>query len=240
MTFPSTPAIEHLTGIDALVALLLTKNDTSDDEVKMRRNIARLDTIGDSFSENAVKAVKAVNDGSPSVRQAIKMWVSADFRIGMAFGVADSIRSTTNNTYSAANYILDDAVIVASLDDYYSAKGGYYDVPDVRGAHQLMLRRAPHLVPDLHTSTKRDVDSYCLPLGVTASILRPRLTGHIADSMPLFDETAVPFIAWAATQPDIDSVTTTALRISSLNPEAIIEFQALLKSTHAALHDGLL
>lgn len=225
------------TNVDNLVELLTAMGDTAEDDAIMRRIITRLDAIEDTFS---VEAAKAINEGTLAVRHTFKMWVTSDRRIETVIGVASSISNATKRMYSAARYILDDAILSGALDAYYTVHGGVHSVSEVRAAHQLMLTSARYLVPDLNTATKRDVVSYCVPLATAASLLRLKLNDHLAVPTPLFEGKVVPFVAWVSELDDFDLVIATALRIGSLEPEAITEFNAALKSTHGSLNTGVL
>jgi hypothetical protein len=225
------------TNVDNLVELLTAMGDTSEDDAIMRRIITRLDAIEDGSS---VAAAKAINEGTLTVLHALKMWVMADHRIDTAVRVASSISNATKRLYSAARYILDDAIISGALDAYYTVHGGVHAVSEVRAAHQLMLTSAPHLIPDMNTATKRDVVGYCVPLATAASLLHLKLNNHLAVPTHLFNDKAIPFVVWASEHNDLDLVIATAHRIGSLDPEAITEFNAALKSTHGALDTGVL
>jgi hypothetical protein len=217
--------------------MLTAMGDTSEDDALMRRIITRLDAIEDGFS---VDAAQAINEGTLTMRRTFKMWVIADHRIETAIRVAASISNATKRMYSAARYILDDAIISETLDAYYTVNGGVHDVSEVRAAHQLMLTSARYLVPDLSAATKRDVVGYCVPLATAASLLRLKLNDHLAVPTHLFEDKVVRFVAWSSERDDLDLVIATAHRIGSLEPEAITEFNATLNTTHGALDTGVL
>jgi hypothetical protein len=220
-----------MSSIERLTDLLTAMGDTGEDYARWTACIGRLEQVDSSFSEDASNLIE--DSRSTVVRQTIKMWVTSGHRIDSAEETASWVSDYSVVDYTAARYVLEDAAIAGSLAGMGNADSKFA-VQEVRLGHHLMLMSAPRLIPDLLTASPRDIDSYCRPMAVAASILCVKINGQF------FKSTAPAFITWAAAQPDLDAVLTAALHINSVNAEEITERVTLLENTHNALHNGLL
>lgn len=220
-----------MSSLERLTDLLTAMGDTEHDCSRWTACIGRLEQVDSSFSEEASNLIE--RSQSTVARQTIKKWVTSGHRIDSAEETASWVSDYSVVDYTAARYILDDAVIACSLAGMDSTDVKF-DLQETRRGHHLMLMAAPRLIPDLLTATARDIDRYSRPMAAAASILRVKINEQF------FKSTAPAFITWAAAQADLDSVLSAALRINSVDTEEITEHLSLLESTHSALHDGLI
>jgi hypothetical protein len=151
--------------------------------------------------------------------------------ISKAFKEAQSIREDCRITYTAAEYVIEEAMLKTSLSRHEGTDAKV--VSATREAKEIMIRIDPGLRPDI-LSSGDTIDRFYHPLKVAALVFYgPDTSDDFADKAPAF-------LKWAKDYDDMPALLTAALQANSLDPVDLEELLHQIKETEPALRSGLL
>lgn len=219
-----------LTAPEALLQKLAYPTDLPADTERMRSNINLLDESG-SFSTTA-NTLLAKGTATP---ESLALWVSSDYRTRRAIARAAHFRSSCGIKYNAAQYVLEDATLLSSMDRFGLISNDNHTDPltQARDGKELLFKTAPDLRPDLLASSDT-LDRYYHPLNVAAQTISP------LKNVRKFRKEAPAFIAWAMEYENLPTLLAAALKAGSLKRGTIEEYMLMVKETEPALRSGLL
>lgn len=211
----------------ALLQRLTRPSDLPDEIASMRSNIERLDGTDASFSATASQLLAKGN----ITPDAMTIWVRVGHMTTKAFREAQSIREDCRITYTAAQYVIEEAILKTSLSRLEGTDANA--VSATREAKGIMLRIAPDLRPGILASSDT-IDRFYHPLKVAAQVL------YVPGSRDNFADNAPAFLKWAKDYDDMPALLTAALKANSLAPTALEGLLYQIKETEPALRCGVL
>lgn len=226
------------TAKENLLNKLRTRYDTFTDGSHMVHNLDFLEEINPGFVATATNLIDTCNfDQREATVGNLRSWISDGPNVPAAYQNAEGLNNQYGTSYDEARYILEEAIKTKSMEGIFASSD---KIPKFRTRGQklvadiLVIQHFPEIRPDLLSASTDEIDRYCHPLVVAASITLPRINED------RFVREGSIFIAWAAGQEEMPEALASALITNSTDPDTITALMGMRMETAMPLHDGLI